>query len=222
MPLSRRLRLLDWARQNGTVVLEDDYDGEFRHEGPPIECLQSLDQNEQVIYLGTASRMLFPALRIGWAVAPEDLVNAFQRLKAIADRDTSSLEQLVLADFISGGWLERHVRRARKRYAVRRTAFLEGIRSELGTRAELVGASAGTHALLRLPELPASRFASLRRACQQRGVGIYSADECYAQPPECVELLAGYASLAERDIVVGVRKLREALDSLGKSSGAPP
>ncbi|MCY4011356.1 MAG: PLP-dependent aminotransferase family protein [Gammaproteobacteria bacterium] len=216
MPLSRRLRLLDWARQHGTVILEDDYDGEFRHEGRPIECLQSLDQDEQVIYLGTASRMLFPALRIGWAVAPVDLVDAFQRLKAIAARDTSSLEQLVLADFINGGWLERHVRRARKRYAVRRAAFLEAIRGELGTRAELVGVTAGTHALLRLPELSASRFADFSHACQQRGVGIYSAARCYARPPECVELLAGYASLAEREIGVGVRKLREALDSLGK------
>ncbi len=215
MPLSRRLLLLDWARQHGTVVLEDDYDGEFRHEGRPIECLHSLDAEGQVIYLGTASRMLFPALRIGWAVVPEDLVDAFQRLKAIADRDTSSLEQLVLADFISGGWLERHVRRARKRYAVRRAAFLEALGRELGTRVELAGVSAGTHALLRIPGLPADRFADLRRACRRRGVGIYSAAQCYARPPECVELLAGYASLPERDLAVGVRKLREALDSLG-------
>ena len=216
MPLSRRLRLLDWARQHGTVILEDDYDGEFRHEGRPIECLHSLDQHEQVIYLGTASRMLFPALRIGWAVVPQDLVRAFRRLKAIADRDTASLEQLVLADFISGGWLERHVRRARKRYAARRAAFLESVRSELGARAKLAGVGAGTHALLRLPELPAGRFADLRRACRERGVGIYSAHQCYEKPPECAELLAGYASLAERDIAIGVQRLREALDSLGK------
>ena len=221
MPLSRRLRLLDWSRQHGTVVLEDDYDGEFRHEGRPIECLHSLDAEGQVIYLGTASRMLFPALRIGWAVVPEDLVDAFQRLKAIADRDTSSLEQLVLADFISGGGLERHVRRARKRYAVRRAAFLEALGRELGTRAELAGVSAGTHALLRIPELPASRFADLRRACRRRGVGIYSAAQCYARPPECVELLAGYASLPEPDLAVGVRRLREALDSLGAISPTP-
>ena len=221
MPLSRRLRLLDWARRHDTVVLEDDYDGEFRHEGRPIECLHSLDAEEQVIYLGTASRMLFPALRIGWAVVPEDLVEAFQRLKAIADRDTSSLEQLVLADFINGGWLERHVRRARKRYALRRAAFLEGLGRELGSRAELAGASAGTHALLRFPELPASRFADLRQACRERGVGIYSAAQCYARPPDCVELLAGYASLEEPDIAVGVRRLREALDSLGAISQTP-
>ena len=221
MPLSRRLLLLDRARQHGTVVLEDDYDGEFRHEGRPIECLHSLDAEGQVIYLGTASRMLFPALRIGWAVVPEDLVDAFQRLKAIADRDTSSLEQLVLADFISGGWLERHVRRARKRYAVRRAAFLEALGRELGKRAEPAGVSAGTHALLRIPELPASRFADLRRACRRRGVGIYSAAQCYVRPPECVELLAGYASLAERDLAIGVRKLRDALDSLGAISQTP-
>lgn len=217
MPLSRRLLLLDWARQHGTVVLEDDYDGEFRHEGRPIECLYSLDADDQVIYLGTASRMLFPALRIGWAVVPGDLVDAFQRLKAIADRDTSSLEQLVLADFISGGGLERHVRRARKRYAVRRAAFLESLGRELGTRADVAGVNAGTHALVRLPELPASRFADLRQACRNRGVGIYSAAECYARPPGCVELLAGYASLAEPEIAVGVTKLREALDSLSKA-----
>ena len=220
MPLSRRLRLLDWARRHRAVVLEDDYDGEFRHEGRPIECLHSLDRDEQVIYLGTASRMLFPALRIGWAVVPGDLVDAFQRLKAIADRDTSSLEQLVLADFVRDGWLERHVRRARRRYAVRRAAFVEGIERELGKRAEVTGASAGTHALVRLPELPASRFGRLREACREREVGIYSAAHCYAKPPGCVELFAGYASLSEQDIAAGVRRLRDALNSLGEQPTA--
>ena len=107
------------------------------------------------------------------------------------------------------------------RYALRRAAFLEGLGRELGARAELAGASAGTHALLRLPELPASRFADLRQACRERGVGIYSAAQCYARPPDCVELLAGYASLEEPDIAVGVRKLREALDSLGAISQTP-
>ena len=214
LSLKRRLQLLEWARARDAFVLEDDYDGEFRFEGRPIECLQALDRHGRVIYAGTASKLLFPALRIGWLVAPPGLTRHFQDAKALADTGTATLEQLAFADFIAEGHLERHVRRARTRHAARRAALIEAVSSELGDRVEVLGVAAGLHVLLRLAELSGRDVRRLREACRERGVGVYPAAPFYARPPARAELLLGFASLDERAIRKGIRGLREALDAL--------
>src|SRR5690606_5976763 len=210
----RRLALLAWARRRDAYVLEDDYDGEFRFAGRPLECLQALDRHGRVIYTGTASKVLFPALRIGWLVAPPALASFVEAAKAVADTGTATLEQLAFADFVAEGHLERHVRRSRARHAARRAALIEAFERELGDRAELRGANAGLHVLVRLPERPARDVRRLREACRARGVGVYPAAPFYAHPPARAELLLGYASLRESQIRTGVRRLREALDAL--------
>ncbi|HEY8155194.1 MAG TPA: PLP-dependent aminotransferase family protein [Myxococcota bacterium] len=214
LSLPRRLALLEWATGCGAYVLEDDYDGEFRFDGKPIECLQALDRDGRVLYAGTASKLLFPALRIGWLVAPPALAPYFLNAKALADTGTPSLEQFALADFIREGHLERHARRARIRTAARRAALLEAVGSELGERARVLGASAGLHVLLQLPDLSARETPRLRTACRERGVGVYPAAPFYARPPGHVELLLGYAALSEESIREGVGRLRDALESL--------
>ena len=167
-----------------------------------------------MLYVGTASKLLFPALRIGWLVAPPALVRAFQDAKAITDTGTATLEQLAFADFIREGHLERHVRRARLRHAARRRALLEAVERELGARARIVGTSAGLHVLLRLEGVSARDVSRLRSACRERDVGVYPAAPFYARPPARAELLLGYASLGEAEIRTGIRRLREALDAL--------
>ena len=214
LSLPRRLALLEWAAQRDAYVLEDDYDGEFRFDGKPIECLQALDRGGRVLYTGTASKLLFPSLRIGWLVAPPDLAPHFLNAKALADTGTASIEQLALADFIAEGHLERHARRARNRTAARRDALLEAIDRELGDRARVLGASAGLHVLLQLPDLPARETRRLRAICRERGVGVYPAAAYYARPPEHAELLLGYAALREGAIREGVGRLRDVLDAL--------
>jgi GntR family transcriptional regulator/MocR family aminotransferase len=214
LSLPRRLALLEWAVGRDAYVLEDDYDGEFRFDGKPIECLQALDRDGRVLYAGTASKLLFPALRIGWLVAPPALAPFFLNAKALADTGTPSLEQLALADFIREGHLERHARRARIRTAARRVALLEAVASKLGERARVLGASAGLHVLLQLPQLSAREMPRLRSACRERGVGVYPAAPFYARPPAHAELLLGYAALSELSIRTGIGRLREALDSL--------
>ena len=214
LSLPRRLALLAWAARTGAYVLEDDYDGEFRFDAKPIECLQALDRDGRVIYVGTASKLLFPALRIGWLVAPAPLAPLFQDAKALSDTGTPSLEQLALADFIAEGHLERHARRARARTAQLRAALLDALESELGERARVRGASAGLHVLLELPELDARRSRRLREECRRRGVGVYPAAPFYLRPPPRVELLLGYAALDEKRIREGVARLRRALDAL--------
>lgn len=144
-----------------------------------------------MIYLGTASGLLFPALRIGWLVALPALAEPLLNAKAIADTGTATLEQLAFADFIREGQLERHVRRARLRHAARE----------------------GVHVLLRLEELRANQVRALREACRERGVGVFPAAPFYARPPARAELLLGYAALGEKEIREGVRRLRRALDA---------
>jgi GntR family transcriptional regulator/MocR family aminotransferase len=216
LALPRRLALLEWASRRGAYVLEDDYDGEFRYEGRPIECLQALDRHGRVLYTGTASKLLFPALRIGWIVAPASLARHFQAAKALADTGTATLEQLAFADFIAEGHLERWIRRSRVRHAARRRALIEAVDRELGDRAQVLGVAAGVHVLLRLAELPARDVSRLRAACRERGVSVYPAAPFYAQPPPRAELLLGYAALGERSIRDGIRRLREALDQLAR------
>jgi GntR family transcriptional regulator/MocR family aminotransferase len=215
LPLPRRLALLEWAKRRSAYVLEDDYDGEFRFEGRPIECLQALDRHGRVLYTGTASKLLFPALRIGWLVAPPSLAPHFAAAKALADTGTATLEQLAFADFIGEGHLERHVRRSRVRHAARRRALMEAVQDELGARARVLGESAGLHVLLRLEEIPGRDVRRLREACRARGVGVYPAAPFYTRPPARAELLLGYAALREKDIRTGIRLLREAVDSIG-------
>lgn len=213
LSLPRRFALLEWARKREAYVLEDDYDGEFRFEGRPLECLQALDRHGRVIYVGTASKLLFPALRIGWVVAPRALAQPLRDAKALADTGTATLEQLAFADFIAEGHLERHVRRSRVRHARRRAALIAAVEHEFGGRAQVLGPSAGVHVLLRLPELASRDVRELREACRRRGVAVYPAAPFYARPPKRAELLLGYAALTERQIQEGIRLLREATDT---------
>lgn len=214
LSLARRLALLDWAGRHDAYVLEDDYDGEFRFDADPIECLQALDRSGRVIYAGTASKLLFPALRIGWIVAPPALAPHFLTAKALADTGTASLEQLALADFVTEGHLERHVRRARQRTAARRAVLLETMDAELGGRAEVLGASAGLHVLVKLADLEAADVPRLRRACRDLGVGVYPTSPYYSRPPAHAEVLLGYAALPEETIREGIRRFGRALAAL--------
>jgi GntR family transcriptional regulator/MocR family aminotransferase len=215
LSLPRRLALLEWARTRSAYVLEDDYDGEFRFAGHPLECLQALDRHGRVLYSGTASKVLFPALRIGWLVVPPELLDAFRAGQALSDTGTASLEQLAFADFIDEGHLERHVRRIRSRHAARRAVLLDAVSRELGDRAEVLGVSAGLHVLLRIRSLARRDVTRLRAACRERGVGVYPAAPFYAKPPPHAELLLGYGGLGERAIREGIRRLGQALDGLG-------
>jgi GntR family transcriptional regulator/MocR family aminotransferase len=215
LPLERRLRLLAFAEREDAFVLEDDYDGEYRYEGRPLPSLQSLDRAGRVLYVGTASKLLFPSLRIGWLVVPEPLVRPFTLAKACADTGGAALEQLALADFVESGQLERHVRRSRVRNAARREALRAAVERHLGGAAFLAGTRAGLHGLLWVPQLPGSREAELRREARARGVGLYPVHPYYARPPRQAGYVLGYAALDEAAIDAGVERLAQALAALG-------
>jgi len=200
------------------MIIEDDYDGEFRYAGPPIASLKSLDEHGNVIYVGTASKILFPALRLGWMVLPESLVPIFERAKVLADASPATLEQLAFAEFIGHGHLERHIQRIRKRYASKRQTLLSSIEKKLGARAEVVGSDAGIHIVLKLQNIAASQRQTLIAACLAKSVGVYAISSYYSEAhrePAC-ELMLGYAALNENEIAEGISRLATVVRNLEK------
>ena len=210
LSLPRRLALLDWARTQGALIVEDDYDSEFRYGDRPIPSLQGLDTAGVVLYLGTFSKVLFPALRLGYLVVPPDWAPLFARAKLVADRQAPLLEQLALTDFIVGGHLERHLRRMRVLYAGRRRCLLQALHEHLGDRVTILGDHAGLHVTLRL-RTPRDGEAIAERAAAL-GVGVATTRVCYLGTPEPAELVLGYADLDETRIEEGVRRLAAALE----------
>jgi GntR family transcriptional regulator / MocR family aminotransferase len=148
LPLARRLALLEWANRANAVIVEDDYDGEFHYRGQPLESLQGLDTDGRIIYVGTFSRTVFPSLRVGYLVVPKSLIAAFTGAKWINDQHSAVLEQQALAEFITTGACERHLRRLRRRNSSRREALLGSVDEYLRDRVEVTGDGAGAHVAL--------------------------------------------------------------------------
>ena len=200
---ARRAGLAEWARGTGFAV-EDDFDAEFRYDRIPLGAVQGLAP-DRVVYLGSASKVLAPALRLTWLVLPAALVGEAVRAKRLADRGTPTLEQLALARLIATGRLDRHLRIMRRRYRARRDA-LAGALAELGTGWRLEGVSAGLAAVARPPAPVGER--ALFEAARARSVGVYPVGWAYAAPrPAGGAVLLGYAGLPEPAIREGVRRL---------------
>ena len=209
LSLPRRMALLEWARRNNAIVVEDDYDGEFRYEGQPFESLQGLDTQGRVIYVGTFSRTVFPALRLGYLIAPKPLAPAFKAAKWLSDRHSAILEQQTLAEFIATGMYERHLRRLRRRNAARRGALLQAIHKFLGDRVEITGDGAGAHVVM-WPGKRLSEETIIERAAAQ-GVGVYGISQYFLRQPLRTGIMLGYSRMKEEEIREGIRRLREIL-----------
>ena len=209
LPLARRQKLLQWAKRANAVVVEDDYDGEFRYEGKPLESLQGLDTEGRVVYVGTFSRTIFSALRIGYLIVPKSLLQAFTAAKWLCDRHTATLEQETLAEFISTGMYERHLRRVRRRNAASRQALLEAVHKHMRHRVEITGEGAGAHIVI-WPDKRLSEEAAIADAAT-RGVGVYGVGRYYLKRPRRSGIMLGYPRMREADIREGVRRLAQIL-----------
>src|SRR4051794_101382 len=170
MSINRRLAMLEWAHQHGAWIVEDDYDSEYRYSGYPIPAVQGLDLHSRVIYVGTFSKVLFPGLRLGYLVVPEDLVDPFTAARSLSDRQPPALEQVVVARFIEQGHFMRHVRRMRQLYAERQEYLIELGRRELAGLLELAPGEAGMHLVGWLPRGTDDRAAS--RSALANGVEV--------------------------------------------------
>jgi GntR family transcriptional regulator/MocR family aminotransferase len=205
LPLARRQALLQWARRRNAVIVEDDYDGEFRYQGKPLESLQGLDTEGRVVYVGTFSRTVFSSLRIGYLVVPASLLAAFTAAKWLCDRHTATLEQETLAEFIASGMYERHLRRVRRRNEAARDVLLGAVKKHLGDRVEVTGEGAGAHIVL----WPRDDMAedAIVAAALDRGVGVYGIGGYYLRRPSPAGLLLGYSRMREAEIREGVKRL---------------
>jgi GntR family transcriptional regulator/MocR family aminotransferase len=206
MSATRRMQLLNWAVRNGAWIIEDDYDSEYRFGSRPIASLQGLDADARVIYVGTFSKVMFPALRLGYVVVPKDLVAAFSAVRDAADTFSSTLYQVVMTDFIREGHFARHIRKMRTLYMERRTALLEAIRTHMGDRLEVIGAEAGMQLVALLP--PGVDDVAVSRKAAQRGVSARPLSMCYLNPPIRGGLILGYGGADVREIHEGIRKLK--------------
>jgi GntR family transcriptional regulator / MocR family aminotransferase len=206
----RRGALIRWARAGG-LVIEDDYDAEFRYDRAPVGALQGLAP-EHVAYLGTVSKTLAPGLRLGWLVLPSSWFDAVLEAKVLDDLGSSTIEQLALARLLETSAYDRHLRKARRRNRSRRDALIAAVSRELPS-ARVSGISAGLHALVRLGRMVDA--ARLYKLAAERGVGVYPLSSHMIDAPAHTDaLVLGYANLTEPAIAEGVRRLAEALDTL--------
>ena len=210
MSASRRLQLLDWARRSGAWVIEDDYDSEYRFRNLPIGSLQGLDRHSRVIYIGTFTKMLFPAIRIGYLVVPPDLVRVFAEVRRGTDMFSPTLHQAALADFIREGHFARHIRRIRLVCRQRRSALIEAIDRELAGELRVVGDDAGMYLTALLLRRTDDIEISARAA--ERDLGVPPLSECYAETP-VPGLILGYGGTPAERIPGAVAGLRRVIET---------
>jgi GntR family transcriptional regulator / MocR family aminotransferase len=209
MSAARRLELLDWASRNGTWIIEDDYDSEYRYDSRPIAALQGLDANARVLYMGTFSKVMFPSLRLGYLVLPVDLLEACKAARDAMDIFSPVINQAVMAEFIREGHFGRHLRRMRMLYMEKRQALVTALQSRLHGSVEIVGAEAGLHLVVLLHS--GVNDQALAGEAALKGLSVMPLSSCRIVPETRGGLVLGYGGLDARRAAEGVRKLQACL-----------
>jgi GntR family transcriptional regulator / MocR family aminotransferase len=209
MSLARRMELLEFARRSRAWIIEDDYDSEFRYLSRPIAALQGLGRDNRVIYIGTFSKLMMPTLRVGFVVAPPELVDAFAAFNGLISRNPPAIEQVILTDFIEQGHLGRHIRRMRMLYLERQNYFLELAGRDLNGLVELKAAPAGTHLIGWLPK--GALDTVWARAAGSVGVETMPLSKYCLVPMKRDGLVFGYAAYGRAATRLGIERLAGAL-----------
>lgn len=213
MTLQRRLQLLDWAETKQAWVIEDDYDSEFRYEGRPLPALQGLDPYQRVLYVGTLSKVLFPALRLGYLVVPPDLIDTFVNLRGILDTYTPTISQRVLARFIKEGHFVRHIRRMRQVYSERKDLFLDLAQTHLGENITWQSTDAGMSLTGWLSDDISD--VELSRKAREEGLFLSPISTCYAKQEQAKQGIAfGFAACNPSQMDEGLGKLAKILEEM--------
>ncbi len=205
LALSRRLALLRWAEQAGAVVIEDDYDSEYRYSGRPLAALKSLDESGHVIYVGTFSKLLFPSLRLAYAVLPEWLVDPFGAALSVTCRHLSLLPQVVLHEFMAEGHFGRHIRRMRGVYSERAEFFREAVSSQLAGCLRVPAITAGLDAVAYLPD--GADDQSVADALFKEGVAVCPVSRYGIAAKPTAGLVCGFAPFGSEEIDAGVQRI---------------
>jgi GntR family transcriptional regulator/MocR family aminotransferase len=209
MSASRRFQLLEWARNSGSWIIEDDYDSEYRFDSMPIPSLQGMDSGGSVIYIGTFSKVLFPSLRLGYIVMPPELVDRFLAVRFAMDIFPSYLYQEVLTDFMRSGQFARHIRRMRTLYKARRTALVESLRAEFGDLLTIHGTEAGMHLSVTLPEGYRDVEIAVRAAKEK--LWLWPLSPCWMGEKRRQGFILGFGNIPEEQMRAAVWHLRQVL-----------
>jgi GntR family transcriptional regulator/MocR family aminotransferase len=206
MPLARRLELLDWAETADALVIEDDYDSEYRYVGRPLPALMSLDQRGRVISMGSFSKVFLPALRLGFIVVPEKLVERFRDERALHGTSPSLIAQPALAEFMNAGLFGTHIRRMRRIYASRRKALLAALAPGDGRLYTIDAAPSGLTLLLRLK--PDQKDTDIVRRLERTGIETQSLSGHFAGRNPDQGLLLGFAGFDETELQRAAMRLQ--------------
>lgn len=219
MSLARRLTLLEWARKNDSWIIEDDYNSEFRYSGRPLASLQNLDKQERVIYIGTFSKTIFPALRLGCMVVPRNLIEVFRAARNLCDCHSPIFEQATLADFIAEGYFARHLRRMRALYEKRQNVLVEEAEKYLGGLLKVSKAQSGMHLIGWLAE----GFDDVKVAEKafEHGLNLMPLSAYCIENKLPAGVILGYTGFDEKQIRHGVGKLKQVLEAMNKESVPP-
>ncbi|WP_409175784.1 PLP-dependent aminotransferase family protein [Brevibacillus fortis] len=212
MPISKRLQLLEWAKNVGGYIIEDDYDGEFRYHGRPIPSMQGLLPHANVIYMGSFAQVLAPAIGIWYMVLPESLLDTYYNLlrETLLEPSSSRLHQRTMEAFMEKGYFEKHVRKMRKLYRKKHDALLLTVQKHFGERAKVIGADAGFHVLLRVNSERSEE--ELKKLAIQAGVRASPASFTWLVPPNSLpkEFFLGFAGIPLEKIDPGIEALSQA------------
>ena len=206
LPVQRRIQLIFYARERDCYVVEDDYDSEFRFNGAPLSSLHELDPS-RVFYVGTFSKALFPALRMGYIILPEPFIHKSREIKRFHDIHTPAVEQLILANYMGEGMLERQIRRAKKIYRQRRDTLIQSLTHAFGDSVSFLGTSTGLHLVVVFKHLPFAE--NLPGQLAEAGVKLYPV-EMYSvkKGSHQGKIVMGFANLTPERILEGVRRIQ--------------
>jgi len=207
MTLARRRALLDWAERNDAAIIEDDYEGEFRFKGHPLEALQTLDTAGRVVYVGSFSKTLLPTLRLGFVVVPCNLRAAMEKAKYVSDWTTSTLEQAALAQLIEDGSFVRHVRKAGKIYGARHQLIAEIIAGDFADHLELIPSTTGLHLTALARSVSTDEIVGVTARAAEIGVQVHRLSSFAVGQSARAGLVLGYGAVATDRIEEGLRRL---------------
>lgn len=214
MSLRRRFALLEWAKRTGGAIIEDDYDSEFRFGGRPIEPIHALDTDGRVIYVGSFSKTMLPALRLGFVIAPASLTAALVRAKYLADWNSPLATQAAMARFIDEGFFARHLRRMRKTYEDRHRLIIDAVTRSFPDELELVPSAVGLHVAALARRISVDEIEAILQHASQRGVACMSLAMYAVSDTRLSGLALGYGSIATERINEGLAVLRRSFDAL--------
>lgn len=208
MSLQRRIQLLHLARKRQAWIIEDDFDSDFHFDGPPLSALQGLDDDERVFYIGSFSRVIFPALRLGFVVVPSSLVQVFQAVKSFSDGHTSIVHQAALADFMIEGFFDAHIRRMKKLYSKRREVMHHVLQQRFKGIFELLPGDGGLHTCVKLLRFHSDE-ALAQEVLRETGIVLLPLSRFYKIEPKMQGFVLPFANLSEVEITKSLEKLAD-------------